>query len=108
MRQISWRSIADGEENGMPRNRTGRVLQRSEKQWIEILRRFESSGEGSRQFCRREGLALSSLQRWRQRVGTVRTKGFVELVQSSPAEPAGASWGLEVSLPNGVSLRFRG
>jgi hypothetical protein len=92
----------------MPKSRTGRLLRRSEKQWTEILRRFESSGEGSRQFCRREGVALSSLQRWQRRVGTIRAKGFVELVQAVPAEPAGASWELEVSLPNGVSLRFRG
>ena len=108
MRQITWRSIADGKENGMPKSRTGRGLRRSEKQWTEILRRFDSSSESARQFCRREGLALSSLQRWGQRLGTIRTKGFVELVQAAPAEAAGAGWGLEVSLPNGVSLRFRG
>lgn len=107
MRQISWCSIADGEENGMPKN-TGRVLRRSKKEWTAILQRFASSGEGSREFCRREGLALSTLQRWRQRLRTIRAKGFVELVQAAPAEAAGASWGLEVTLPNGVCLRFRG
>jgi hypothetical protein len=108
MRRISRSSIADGEENRMPRSRTGRVLRRSEKEWIEILRRFESSGEGSRQFCRREGLALSSLQRWRQRLGTPCATRFVELVPEAPAESTAMSWSLEVSLPHGVSLRFRG
>ena len=52
----------------MPRKRS-RGVRRSEQQWIEILRRFESSGLGSRQFCHRDGLPLSSLQRWKRRLG---------------------------------------
>jgi hypothetical protein len=99
--------MADGEEDGMPKRRTGRV-RRTEKQWTEILRRFESSGEGSRQFCRREGVALNSLQRWRRRLEPAPEGRFVELVPTSCPETAATSWSLEVSLPNGVSLRFRG
>jgi len=91
----------------MPKKRTGR-MRRTEKGWTEILRRFESSGQGPRQFCRREGLALSSLQRWRQRLGTTSAARFVELVPGAPAEATGMRWSLEVSLPHGVSLRFRG
>ena len=90
----------------MPKGRAGR-LRRTEKQWAEILRRFESGGEGSRPFCRREGLALSSLQRWRRRLGGVSAGRFVELVPTATAGTAAASWSLEVLLPNGVSLRFR-
>jgi hypothetical protein len=108
VRRILQRSdVSDVEEDGMPKRRSGRA-RRTEKQWAEILRRFESSGEGSRRFCRREGLALSSLQRWRQRLGAIPATKFVELVPTSSSEPAAASWFLEVSLPNGVSLRFRG
>ena len=107
MRRAVRRRVADGKEERMPKSRTGRE-RRSEKQWSEILRRFEASGEGSRQFCRREGLALSSLQRWRQRLGTRCAKRFVELVPEAPAESTATSWSLEVSLPQGVSLRFRG
>jgi hypothetical protein len=91
----------------MPKRRAGRV-RRTEKQWVEILRRFESSGESSRPFCRREGLALSSLQRWRQRLGETPATRFVELVPAEPSGTPAESWSLEVSLPNGVSLRFRG
>lgn len=90
----------------MPKARTGRA-RRTEKQWTEILRRFESSGEGSRPFCRREGLALSSLQRWRRRLGSVSAAGFVELVPTGAGVTTAPSWSLEVVLPNGVSLRFR-
>jgi hypothetical protein len=91
----------------MPKRRTGRV-RRTEKQWSEILRRLDASGEGSRQFCRREGLALSSLQRWRRRLEPAPAGRFVELVPTAPPEASAASWSLVVSLPSGVSLRFRG
>jgi hypothetical protein len=91
----------------MPKSRIGRV-RRTEKQWTEIVRRFEASGEASRPFCRREGVPLSSLQRWRRRLGPASAGRFVELVPPSSPEIAAANWSLDVSLPNGVSLRFRG
>jgi hypothetical protein len=40
----------------MPR-RTAVRIRRTEKQWTEILRRFEASGLSAREFCRREDLA---------------------------------------------------
>ena len=81
---------------------------RTGAEWAEILGRFKSSGQGRREFCRREGLALSSFQRWRDRVGRASAPGpFVELVSSTPAT-ARSSWELELSLPNGVCLRLRG
>ncbi len=91
----------------MRRSRAARV-RRTEKQWGEILRRFEAGGEGARPFCRREGLAQSSLQRWRQRLGRSSSARFVELVPKGPAGIVSESWSLEVSLPHGVILRFRG
>ena len=90
----------------MPKSRTGR-RRRSEKQWTAILRRFEASGLDSKEFCRRDGLALSSFQRWRQRLGPRSSAGFVELVPSVPGDATSTGWSLEVSLPNGASLRFR-
>lgn len=87
------------------REKRKRGVRRTEKQWIEILRRFESSGGGSSEFCRREGLPLSSLQRWRSRLGRVPSEKFVELVAT--AVPL-ANWSLEVSLPGGACLRFQG
>ena len=91
----------------MPQVRSNRT-RHTKAQWTEILRRFESSGQDSRGFCRREGLALSSFQRWRHRLGSVAAADFVELVPtSSPSNPL-SNWSLDVSLPNGVSLRFQG
>ena len=104
---MSRRRLADGEEDAMRETR-GRGVRRNEKQWTEILRRFESSGVGSREFCRHEGLPLSSLQRWRRRLGRVPTEKFVELVPPMATVASSASWSLEVSLPGGACLRFQG
>ncbi len=89
----------------MPKSHSKRP-RRTKAQWTEILRRFEASGVESREFCRREGLSLSSFQRWRRGLGSVATTEFVELVPTS-SDPS-SSWSLDVSLPNGVSLRFQG
>ena len=91
----------------MPKNRSNRT-RRTQAQWTETLRQFESSGLDSRDFCRREGLALSSFQRWRRGLGSAAAAEFVELVPSSSPSVTSASWSLDVSLPNGVSLRFQG
>ena len=91
----------------MPKSRSNRT-RRTKSQWAEILGRFESSGLDSREFCRHEGLALSSFQRWHRRLGTVAAAEFVELVPTSSPSDAASTWSLDVSLPSGVSLRFQG
>jgi hypothetical protein len=90
----------------MPRKRT-RGVRRNEQQWTEILRRFRESGLSVRQCCEREGVALSSLQRWQRRLCAVPPAKFVEIMSSAPMSAASTSWSLEVSLPNGASLRFQ-
>jgi hypothetical protein len=92
----------------MPKSRSSR-RRRTEAQWSEILGRFESSGLDAIEFCRREGLALSSLQRWRRRQDSATAAEFVELVPTTtPATPSPSAWSFDVGLPNGVCLRFRG
>jgi hypothetical protein len=92
----------------MPSRRRTRE-RRTAAQWTEILQRFELSGLGTREFCHRERLAPSSFQRWRSRLGPVPATEFVELVPTAATSPAASSsWSLDVALPNGVSLRFRG
>jgi transposase-like protein len=100
-----WRSRFAGEEVGMAR-RGGRGVRRDEKQWVEILRRFEGSGLGITAFCEREGLSLSSLQRWRKQLGSKVGARFVELVPATPAPST--EWTVEFTFPNGVSVRLRG
>ena len=91
----------------MPEGRSHRT-RRTKSQWTEILRRFASSQLGSREFCLREGLSLSSFQRWRRQLGSVAAAEFVELVPTSSPRVPLSSWSLDVSLPNGVCLRFQG
>ena len=83
-------------------------VRRDAKQWSEILRRFESSGLDRSEFCRREDVAVSSFQRWRHRLGSIAAAEFVELVPTSSPSVRSSNWSLEVSLPNGVYLRFQG
>jgi transposase-like protein len=86
-----------------------RGARRGEKTWAKIVREFQSSGLSQQAFCRREGVALSSLQRWRQRIGSSSGAGFVELVPTeSVPRPSTSSWSLELTLPNGASIRFQG
>lgn len=90
----------------MPRRRCRR---RTKAQWAEVFRRFQSSGLSRRVFCQREGLALSSFQRWRSLIGAPEEQGeFVELIPSSNADATAAGWTLDLSLPNGASIRLRG
>jgi len=90
------------------RKKSTRRPRRDEKQWAEIFRRFESVELGSREFCRREGLALSSFERWRRRLGSAASHDFVEIVPTAQPRIASSNWSLDVALPNGVSLRFEG
>lgn len=80
---------------------------RTAKEWSGILRRQRSSGLSRKEFCRREGIPLSSFDRWRplvEREGTA--ADFVELAPARAAKPE--TWELEIVLPSGVQLRFRG
>ena len=89
-------------------------VRRTRKEWSGILRGFESSGLTPQAYCHRRGLSLSSFQRWRSRLsaGAVYSADraaaeFVELTPSS-SESATSGWALEVTLPHGVRLQFRG
>ena len=82
---------------------------RTHAQWNAVLRRFATSGLSSREFCGREGVALSSLQRWRGRLGEASSAaGFVELTAPPAAVSEQTSWVVELTLPNGVILRLQG
>jgi hypothetical protein len=97
-----------GEEDAMGRDRR-RGARRGKKEWGKIVQRFESSGLAGTAFCQREGLALSSLQRWRHRFGSRGSASFVELVPPKAAAPTISSgWSLELTLPNGASIRLQG
>jgi hypothetical protein len=80
---------------------------RSEAEWRTICERFAQSGLGPQEFCQRESLAVGSFKKWYQRCTERRPRpaAFVELV-SSPVQSE--AWAVEVELPSGIRLRFRG
>ena len=82
---------------------------RSSSEWKSIQCRFEESGLSQVEFCRREGLSLRNFNRWRQRLrGRPELSRFVELGPPSEDESEEKSWELEILLPGGARLHFRG
>ncbi len=88
--------------------RKRRSSRRGQHEWSAILERFRSSGLTQRAFCAREGVSLTSLQRWRARIDRGVPARFVELTPSPCPRTDDASWTLELSLPGGATIRWRG
>ena len=79
---------------------------RTESEWQQILAKWSRSGQTGRDFCRGEGIRLSSFQRWQHRLAAAApANDFVTVTAAGPSSPA---WTVEVTLPNGVTLRFQG
>jgi hypothetical protein len=88
----------------------GRRVRRSAAEWRQVLERFDASGLSAWGFCRREGISRGSFVRWRQRLQSsgLERGGFVEV--AIPTRAAGstlASGEMELSLPGGVTLRWK-
>ena len=89
----------------------GRV-KRSVAEWRRVFEKYEASGLSVMVFCQREGIARSVFTRWQQRVRVVpaepKTAAFVELPFSTAGSSAVLAPGeLELSLPGGVTLRWK-
>jgi hypothetical protein len=97
----------------------------SEAQWRRLSTQFEQSGMTRKNFCKQEGVALSTFDLWLQKIRSTPTKPvpalgrFVELCLApsvaleeapapSPRPAVGEGPELVVELPFGVVLRFRG
>ncbi len=93
----------------------GRV-RRSRSEWREIFERYEASGLSQTAFCRREDLSKSSFSKWMTRLAgdsascAAAPVPFIELSSAVPdSEPSSAgSVELEVVLPNGARIRWKG
>jgi len=94
---------------------------RTAAQWRKLIERFDRSGQTRGNFCAANGLALSTFDLWRRKVGETQAPAdeahpeslFVELTNAT--EPAGPSrsaagtgaWEVELELGAGVVLRLR-
>jgi len=105
-------------------NRTGGTRRRARHtaaQWRKLIERFDRSGQTRGNFCAAHGLALSTFDLWRRKLGEAQAPAdeahpeslFVELTNAT--EPAGLSrtavgagaWEVELELGAGVVLRLR-
>ncbi len=82
-----------------------RQIKRTESEWQAIIKKFEKSGLTIKDFCVSEGLVLSTFKRWQQNLSDKLPAQFVDL---SPTPAPATAWELEIKLPNGVHLQFRG
>ena len=76
---------------------------RSPAEWQSVMDRQARSGLSRIAFCKRVGITLTSFDNWRRRLAA--RQPMTEFVDVTP-KPVG--WDVEVALPNGVVLRFRG
>ena len=83
-------------------------VRRSRAEWQAICERFTKSGLGQQEFCQREAIPVGSFKKWYQRYAAspVQREAFVELVAAPRVQRE--AWAVEVELPSGARLRFRG
>ena len=93
---------------------------RTAAQWRKLIERFDRSGQTRGNFCAANGLALSTFDLWRRKLGETQAPAdeahpeslFVELTNATESAgsrtPAGAgAWEVELELGAGVVLRLR-
>ena len=93
---------------------------RTAAQWRKLIERFDRSGQTRSKFCAANGLALSTFDLWRRKLGEAQAAAdeahgeslFVELTNAT--EPAGSgaasgagAWEVELELGASVVLRLR-
>jgi len=84
-------------------------VRRSRSEWMKLLTRQRKSGQSTRAFCEKEGIALSSFTNWSRKLLTSDgSESLDEFVEVPTAATTPSSWVVEVSLPNGCTLRFQG
>jgi len=100
-------------------NRTRYRARRTAAQWRKLVEQFERSGQTRGEFCAAEGLALSTFDGWRRKLGPASAVEaappealFVELTNAAQASGSrtGAgtdAWEVELALGAGVVLRLR-
>jgi hypothetical protein len=76
-----------------------RWVRRTPKDWATLVLRQKDCGLSQASYCRREGVSLTSFEKWKQRL--LSEPRFVDVTPSAD-RPNG--WELEVSLPSRSSF----
>jgi len=82
-------------------------IQRSARQWSEIMARYRQSGLRSRDFCAAEGLVPRTFEKWERRL-RCQEGGKGKFLEVPALGSASGPWAVEVEFPTGVRLRVRG
>ena len=93
---------------------------RTAAQWRKLIERFDRSGQTRGNFCAANGLALSTFDLWRRKVGETQAAAdeahpeslFVELTNATErlgfrTTTGTGAWEVELELGAGVVLRLR-
>ena len=78
----------------------------TKSEWAAIIKKYDASGLTIKDYCEREGLTRSNFNRWRRKVSSSSPGQFVEI--TPPPKKSTPPWEIEVTLPHGVRLQFRG
>ena len=82
-------------------------VRRSPGEWQQLVEGWQNSGLSQKAWCQREGIALSTFCRWRERLSkdAMSEADFVELSVPAPVSTH-SSWQVELELGSGVVLRL--
>ena len=87
-------------------------VRRSASEWQDIFQQFSHSGQTQEIFCAEQSIALSTFNRWRQRLNgptelTIdEAASFIEL-SSCDKPPSTTPWDVELQLGSEIILRLR-
>ena len=92
-------------------------IQRSPEQWRQLIQQQQAGTLAINEFCEKHNASTSNFYHWRKRLNLKDTRSAqdaddwqaIEISQpTTHASSAKAQlWDIEVSLPNGVTLRMR-
>ena len=78
----------------------------SPKEWSKIVARYRESGKTQADFCRDEGLSLTTLQKRLYRSRPKPRSAFADVTPTAASDSSASRWQIEVQLPAGVSIRL--
>jgi transposase-like protein len=73
-------------------------------EWRRLIRNWEESGVNQADYCKRQGVALSTFQHWRKKLQNSSEGSFLELVPAVSEQ----EHEIELELPHGIILRVKG